>query len=161
MASQRSQSIRITGSTRLPEADQQRMINLAQQYAEQDKKRREETEKLNSADSVCYQAERMLADFGSKLSDDLRRRVEAALRETGEAVAKYDSVLASQKADALKVVAQEAGQTLYAQAPQSTPRPRPDVGAPTGEARPPGGRARGRCGVSGSWQQYPLGDNCP
>jgi len=162
MASQRSQSIRITGSTRLPEADKQRMINLAQQYTEQDKKRREEAEKLNSADSVCYQAERMLADFGSKLSDDLRRRVEAALRETREALAKHDSVLASQKADALKVVVQEAGQTLYAQAPQSGPQPPArrrcaDWRSPAGWL----GRARGRCGVSGSRQQYALGDNCP
>ena len=79
MASQRSQSIRITGSTRLPEAEKQRMIDQAQQYAEQDKKRREEADKLNIADSVCYQAERTLADFGSKLSEDLRRRVETAI----------------------------------------------------------------------------------
>ncbi|HYA73081.1 MAG TPA: Hsp70 family protein, partial [Roseiarcus sp.] len=138
MASQRSQSIRITGSTRLPDAEKQRMIDQAQQYAEQDKKRREEAEKLNAADSMCYQAERTLADFGAKLSDDLRRRVETALRETREAVGKRDAALASQKSDALKIVLQEAGQTLYAQAPQPGPQPRPDVGAPTGEARPSG-----------------------
>ena len=144
MASQRSQSIRITGSTRLPEAEKQRMIDQAQQYAEQDKKRREEAEKLNIADSVCYQGERTLADFGSKLSDDLRRRVEAAMRETREALSKRDATLASQKADALKVVLQEAGQSLYAQAPQPEPQPRPDVGAPTGEARPSGAGPGGR-----------------
>jgi len=138
MASQRSQSIRITGSTRLPDAEKQRMIDQAQQYAEQDKKRREEAEKLNGADSMCYQAERTLADFGAKLSDDLRRRIETALRETREAVGKRDAALASQKSDALKIVLQEAGQTLYAQAPQPSPQPRPDVGAPTGEARPSG-----------------------
>jgi molecular chaperone DnaK len=138
MASERSQSIRITGSTRLPGAEKQRMIDQAQQYAEQDKKRREEAEKLNTADSVCYQAERTLADFGSKLSEDLRRRVETALREARDAVSKRDTVLASQKADALKTVLQEAGQALYAQAPQPRPQPRPEVGAPTGEARPTG-----------------------
>jgi molecular chaperone DnaK len=144
MASQRSQSIRITGSTRLPEVEKQRMIDQAQQYAEQDKKRREEAEKLNTADSICYQGERTLADFGSKLSDDLRRRVEAAMRETREALSKRDATLASQKADALKVVLQEAGQSLYAQAPQPEPQPRPDVGAPTGEARPTGAGPGGR-----------------
>jgi molecular chaperone DnaK len=144
MASQRSQSIRITGSTRLPEAEKQRMIDQAQQFADQDKKRREEAEKLNIADSVCYQAERTLADFGSKLSEDLRRRVETALREVREALGKRDAVLASQKADALKVVLQEAGQALYAQAPQPGPQPRPDVGAPTGEARPTGSGPGGR-----------------
>ncbi len=144
MASQRSQSIRITGSTRLPDADKQRMIDQAQQYAEQDKKRREDAEKLNTADSLCYQAERTLADFGAKLADDLRRRVETALRETREALGKRDAASASQKADALKIVLQEAGQSLYAQAPQPGPQPRPDVGAPTGEARPSGPAPGGR-----------------
>jgi molecular chaperone DnaK len=138
MASARSQSIRITGSTRLPEAEKQRMIDQAQRYAEQDRKRREDAEKLNNADSVCYQAERTLADFGSKLSDDQRRRVETALRETREALAKRDTALAAQKADALKVVLQEVGQTLYAQVQQPEPQRRPDVGTPTGEARPAG-----------------------
>ncbi|HSG94293.1 MAG TPA: Hsp70 family protein, partial [Afifellaceae bacterium] len=56
-ASGKSQSIRITGSTRLPEADKERMIRQAEEFAEQDKRRREEAEKLNTADSVCYQAE--------------------------------------------------------------------------------------------------------
>lgn len=144
MASQRSQSIRITGSTRLPEAEKQRMIDQAEHFAEQDKKRREETEKLNIADSISYQGERTLADFGAKLSDDLRRRVETALRETREALSKRDAVLASQKAETLKTVLQEAGQTLYAQAPQPGPQPRPDVGASTGEARPAGTAAGGR-----------------
>jgi molecular chaperone DnaK len=144
MATQKSQSIRITGSTRLPDAEKQRMIDQAAHFAEQDRKRRDEAEKLNSADSVCYQAERTLADFGAKLSDDLRRRIEGALRETREALGKRDAALASQKADALKVVLQEAGQALYAQAPQAGPQPRPDVGPSTGEARPAGAAAGGR-----------------
>jgi molecular chaperone DnaK len=144
LASQRSQSIRITGSTRLPEAEKQRMIDQAQHYAEQDKKRRDEAEKLNIADSICYQAERTLADFGAKLSDDLRQRIETALRETREALGKRDAGLASQKADALKIVLQQAGQALYAQAPQPEPQPRPDGGAPSGEARPAGSAPGGR-----------------
>jgi molecular chaperone DnaK len=142
MASQRTQSIRVTGSTRLPEADKQRMIDQAQQYAEQDKKRREEAEKLNLADSICYQAERTVADFGSKLAEDLRRRIETALRETREALGKRDAAAASTKADGLKVVLQEAGQALYAQAPQPGPQPRPDVGQSTGEPRPTGQGSR-------------------
>ena len=118
MASEKSQSIRITGSTRLPEGEKQRMIDQAQHYAEEDKKRRETADKLNAADSVCYQAERTLAEFGAKLSADLRGRVETALREAREPVAKRDAAAAEQKANALKTVLQEAGQALYAQAPQ-------------------------------------------
>ncbi len=144
MASQRSQSIRITGSTRLPEGEKQRMVDQAQHFSEQDKKRREDAEKLNAADSLCYQAERTLADFGAKLTDDLRRRIEAALRETRDAVGKRDAGLASQKAETLKAALQEAGQSLYAQAPQPGPQSRPDVGAPSGEARPAGPAPGGR-----------------
>ena len=143
MASEKSQSIRITGSTRLPEAEKQRMIDQSAHFAEQDKKRREEAEKLNAADSLCYQAERTLADFGPKLSDDLKRRVEAALRETREALSKHDAGLASQKADALKAVLQEAGQALYAKTAQAAPPP-PSAsgGTPGAEARPAGAGGR-------------------
>jgi molecular chaperone DnaK len=143
-ASQRSQSIRITGSTRLPEAEKQRMIDQAQQFAEQDKKRRAEVEKLNNADSFCYQGERMLADFGSKLADDMRRRIEAAIRDTREAFAKHDAALASQRADVLKAALQEAGQSLYAQAPQPGPQPQPESAAPAGETRTSGPGAGAR-----------------
>jgi molecular chaperone DnaK len=132
MASARSQSIRITGSTRLPEAEKQRMIEQAQRFAEQDKKRRDDAEKLNNADSLCYQAERTLADFGGKLAEDLKRRVEGALRETREALAKRDAALAFQKADALKAVLQEAGQALYAQAPPPGAEGGPKAGAASG-----------------------------
>ncbi|MEK4032319.1 molecular chaperone DnaK [Methylocystis sp. IM2] len=138
MASRRSQSIRITGSTRLPENEKQRMIGQAAHFAEQDRKRREEAEKLNNADAHCYQAERTLADFGSRLSDDVRQRIETALSETREALSKRDADAAAQKASALKVVLQESGQALYAQAPQPGAQPRPDIGAPTGAARPAG-----------------------
>ena len=89
MASEKSQSIRITGSTRLPEAEKQRMIDQAQRYAEEDKKRRETADKLNAADSICYQAERTLAEFGAKLPADLRGRVK---RHCGKRVSPWRSV---------------------------------------------------------------------
>jgi molecular chaperone DnaK len=94
------------------------MMDQAQRYAEEDKKRRETADTLNAADSVCYQAERTLAEFGAKLPADLRGRVEPALREAREPVAKRDAPAAEQKANALKTVLQEPGQALYAQAPQ-------------------------------------------
>ena len=89
MASEKSQSIRITGSTRLPETEKQRMIDQAQRYAEEDKKRRETADKLNAADSICYQAERTLAEFGGKLPADLRGALE---RHCGKRVSPLPSV---------------------------------------------------------------------
>jgi len=134
-ASGRSQSIRITGSTRLPEAEKRRMVEQAERYAEDDRKRREAAEQLNDADAVCYQAERTLADYGDKITEELRRRIEAALRDTRTALAAKDAAAAKGKADALKTVLQEVGQSLYASA---QPGPGPRVEQPAGEAPPTG-----------------------
>ena len=134
-ASGRSQSICITGSTRLPEAEKRRMVEQAERYAEDDRKRREAAEQLNDADAVCYQAERTLADYGDKITEELRRRIEAALRDTRTALAAKDAAAAEGKADALKTVLQEVGQSLYASA---QPGPGPRVEQPAGEAPPTG-----------------------
>ena len=155
-ASGKSQSIRITGSTRLSEDDKKRMVETAERYAEADKKRREDAEKLNAADAACYEAEKMLANFADKLTDDLKKRIETASREAKEALLKKDVNLASERAEALKKVLKEAGAVLYAQsgnAPKSGPyaetrwdgpQPQPNVSAPTGEARASGAGSRGK-----------------
>jgi len=143
-ASGKSQSIRITGSTRLPEAEKQRMVEEAERYAEDDRKRREEADKLNAADAICYQAERTLADFGDKIPEAQKADIENILRETREALGKRDATLATMKAEALKAVLQEVGKTLYAQAPEGSPQPQPEVGPETGEARATGSGPGGR-----------------
>ena len=78
-ATGKSQSISITGSTRLSDAEKQQMVDDAEHYAEADSKRREEAEKLNAADATCYQAEKMLADFSEHLTDELEARINSAL----------------------------------------------------------------------------------
>jgi molecular chaperone DnaK len=115
----RSQSIRITGSTRLAEDTKKRMIEEAERYAEADRKRREDAEALNAADSMCYQAEKTLADFGDKLTDELKARLEAARREAREAIAKKDAAAARDKTEALEKVLREAGAVIYAQRPDA------------------------------------------
>jgi molecular chaperone DnaK len=115
-ATGRSQSIRITGSTRLSEGDKQRMIREAEQYSEQDKKRRADAESLNAADNVAYEGDKTLAEFGDKISPDLRARIQKAIADTKEACAKRDPALASQRADTLKQALQEVGKVVYAQA---------------------------------------------
>jgi molecular chaperone DnaK len=143
-ASGKSQSIRITGSTRLPEADKQRMVEEAERYAEDDRKRREEADTLNAADAICYQAERTLADFGDKIAEENKTDIENILRETREALGQRDATLAIMKAEALKAVLQEVGKSLYAQAPEDAPKAQPEVGPETGEARATGSGPGGR-----------------
>ena len=144
-ATGKSQSIRITGSARLPEAEKQRMIKDAERYAEEDKQRREQAEKLNAADSACYQAEKMLADFSDKITAELKGRIEQALRETRAALASRDAGLASRRADALQKLTKEAGAVIYSQKPGAgvyAQTPAPGVGP--AQPRPSGSGPSGR-----------------
>jgi molecular chaperone DnaK len=146
-ATGKEQSIRISGSTRLPEAEKKRMVDDAERFAEDDKRRREQAEKLNNADAICYQGERFLADFGDKTSSDLRARIEVHIRDIKGAVASKNAETASAHADALKNVLQEAGKSIYAEASagagakeaeQASPRPEPrpaDTSRPAGDGR--------------------------
>jgi molecular chaperone DnaK len=143
-ATGKSQSIRISGSTRLTDAEKERMVRQAEQYAEADKKRREEVDKLNNADAICYQAEKTLSDHGDKIADELKKRINTAMSETKEAIKKKDAALATDRADKLKDVLQEVGKKLYADAAAKAPHARPDVQEPTGEARPSGSGPRGK-----------------
>jgi len=149
LATGKSQSIAISGSTRLPENAKTRMIKEAERYAEEDKKRREAAEKLNDADATCYEAEKMLAELADKLTDEVKKRIEEALRATREALTKKDAPLAAERAEALKKALKEGGTIIYAQTTgayraRPGPTPPPDVGAPTGEARPTGAGPHGR-----------------
>ena len=155
-ASGKTQSISITASTRLSENDKKRMVDDAVRYADADKKLRDDAEKLNAADAACYEAEKMLANFADKLTDELKKQIEAASRETKEALLRKDVTLATERAETLKKVLKEAGAVLYAQsgnAPKGGPyaetrwegpEPPPNMRAPTGEARPSGSGPRGK-----------------
>jgi molecular chaperone DnaK len=146
-ASGRSQSITITGSARLPEDEKARMVKEAEQFAEQDKQRREQADRLNEADSICYQGERMLADFGDKLNDEMKQKIEQAIRETREALTHHDADLAKQRADALAGLLKEAGTVIYAQTPGASgpyKHVKTEARSPSAEARPSGSGPRGR-----------------
>jgi molecular chaperone DnaK len=150
-ATGKSQSIRISSSTRLNEADKERMIKEAEQYADADKKRREEVDTLNDADSACYQAEKILADFSDKLTDELKGKIQTAMRETKEAMGRKDAAAASEKAEALRKLLKEAGAVIYSQtqgsgpyAETKVPGGTPPPYASTGEPRPSGSGPRGK-----------------
>ena len=118
-ATGKSQSITISGSTRLSETEKERMIKDAEQYAEADKQRRDEADKLNEADAVCYQAEKLLADFSDKLTEDMRSKLQTSMHETHEAINKRDVKLAAEKAEELTKIIKEAGVIVYSQQPDA------------------------------------------
>lgn len=118
-ATGKSQSITISGSTRLSESEKERMVKDAEKYAEADKKRRDEADKLNEADSVCYQAEKMLADFSDKLTEDMRSKLQQGMHDTREAINQHNAQLAAEKAATLAAVIKEAGVVVYSQQPNA------------------------------------------
>ncbi|RDV81282.1 molecular chaperone DnaK [Ammonifex thiophilus] len=101
LATGKEQSITITGSTRLSEEEIQRMIKEAEQYAEQDRRRKEEAETRNQAESLVYQAEKVLKDFRDKADKEKVERLEAALKELKAALERQDINEIKQKMEAL------------------------------------------------------------
>lgn len=151
-ATGKEQSIRISGSTRLPEAEKKRMVDDAERFAAQDEQRREEARKLNDADAICYQGERFLADLGDKVSSDLRARIEVHIRDIKGALSSKNAEAASAHAEALKNVLQEAGKSIYAtpgaaaSAKEAEPEPAtsPSSNAPQPGTPGPGSDGRSR-----------------
>ncbi len=150
-ASGKSQSISITGSTRLSDDEKKRMVDEAEKYSQADKERREKIDKLNNADAICYQGEKMLTDFDEKLEQSSKDKIQDAIKKIKESINAKDADGAMEKAEALSKILQEAGASIYSQnqaaqdsQPQSQSQPQPEVNTGSGEARPSGSGARGK-----------------
>ncbi len=110
--------IRITASTKLNKEEKERLIKDAEQYAEQDRKKREEAETRNNADSLVYTAERTKTDLAGKISQEEVGKIDAAVTELKNALASNDMAQVKAKSDALQKVLQEVGTKVYQQAAQ-------------------------------------------
>lgn len=82
----KEQSIRITASTKLSKEEVEKYVKEAAQYAEADKKRKEEIEAKNELDALVYSTEKSLKDFGDKLSQDERLNIDRAISEAKDAL---------------------------------------------------------------------------
>ena len=80
-ATNNEQQITITASTNLTEEEINQRVKEAEQYAEEDKKRKEEVETLNRADSLIYETEKTLRENGDKLSEEDKSSVQSAIDE--------------------------------------------------------------------------------
>ena len=83
-ATGKEQTIRIEASSGLSEAEIEKMRQEAKENASEDKKRREEVEKLNQADSLIYQTEKNIKEFGDKISAENKAKIEASLERLKE-----------------------------------------------------------------------------
>ena len=112
----KEQSMTITGGTALPKDDIDRMVREAEQYAEDDRRRREAAEAKNRAEQLVYQTEKSLKDYGDKISDEDRSSVESALTNLKEKLAGDDTVAITSATEALQQASYKLAEAVYAQA---------------------------------------------
>jgi molecular chaperone DnaK len=140
----KEQSMTITGGTALPKDDIDRMVREAEQYAEEDRRRREAAEAKNRAEQLVYQTEKSLKDYGDKISDDDRASVESALSNLKEKLAGDDTVAITSATEALQQASYKLAEAVYAQAqpgPAGQGQPQADAG-PTGATQAGAGTAQ-------------------
>ncbi|MEH0007251.1 MAG: molecular chaperone DnaK [Flavobacteriales bacterium] len=110
----KEQSIRIEASSGLSESEIQKMKREAEQNAASDKKRKEKVDKLNQADSMVFQTEKQLKEFGDKLSDAKKKPIESALAELKKAHESQDLGAIDHAVEKVNKAWSEASQEMYA-----------------------------------------------
>jgi molecular chaperone DnaK len=108
--------ITITASTKLSKEEKERLIKDAEQFSEQDKKKREEAELRNTADNMVYTAEKTKKDLADKLTQEQSGKIDAAVTALKDALAANDMAQVKAKSDELQKVLQEVGTAVYQQA---------------------------------------------
>src|SRR3546814_17798263 len=99
------------------------MVKDAEQFADEDKKRREAAEAKNNAESLIHTSERQLAEHGDKIDDALKGEIESAIADAKSAVEGGDPAPITEKAQALAQVAMKLGPAIYEAAQQSQAPP--------------------------------------
>jgi molecular chaperone DnaK len=110
----KEQKMQITGGSALPKEDVERMMRDAEQFAEEDRRRREEVETRNSAESLLYQTEKFLADNAEQVPAEARADVDSALEELKTALAGSDMTAIQEAQDKVAKASQAVGTAMYA-----------------------------------------------
>ncbi|MFC4912437.1 molecular chaperone DnaK [Actinomadura gamaensis] len=132
----KEQSMVITGGSALPKDDINRMMQEAEQYAEEDRKRKEEAEVRNQADTLAYSTEKFLRENGDKVPDELKTEVEAGVAEVKKALEGTDVEAIKTAADKLAQTSQKMGAAMYAQNPEGAAQPGGEQAGGAGAQQP-------------------------
>ncbi|MBX9362201.1 molecular chaperone DnaK [Streptomyces massasporeus] len=126
LATGREQKMTVTGGSALPKDDIDRMMREAEQYADEDRKRREAAETRNQAEQLVYQTENFLRENGDRIPADTKSEVESAVAGVKEQLEQQADTAALRAAvEKLASVSQKMGQAMYAQAAQQPPTEEP------------------------------------
>jgi|YNPNPStandDraft_1061719.scaffolds.fasta_scaffold12185_2 molecular chaperone DnaK len=128
-ATGREQKITITASSGLTKEEVERMVQEAQRYAEEDRRRKEEVEIRNNADSAVYQSEKMLRDLGDKVPADIKSEIETKISALKTAMGGRDVMEIKRKTEELGQALQKIGERMYQQT-GGTGAPPPPGGEP-------------------------------
>jgi molecular chaperone DnaK len=123
LATSKEQSMTITGQSSLAKDEIDRMVRDAEAHADDDKKRREEAEIRNNADSLVYQTEKLLKDQGEKFQGDEKDKVEAGLKELTTALAGSDLDKIKEATESLVNASHGFSERLYEEAAKSQSGP--------------------------------------
>ena len=110
----------ITGQSSLNKDEIQRMVRDAETHAEEDRRRREEAETRNNADTLVYQTERMLRDYADKVSPEEKAKIDAALDNVKRALKGNDLGEVRAAHEQLMYATQTFAQRLYEQSGDSS-----------------------------------------
>jgi len=129
----KEQQIKIQASGGLSDSDIDQMVKDAEQFADEDKKRRAAAEAKNNAESLIHSTERQLTDNGDKIDAALKAEIEAAVAETKTAVEGGNVDAMTEKANALTQVAMKLGQAIYEKEQATTASPGGETAAASNE----------------------------
>ena len=115
-ATNKEQSMTITGQSSLSKDAIDQMVKDAEAHAEEDRQRREEADIRNSADSLVYQTEKLLKDQGDKITAEERANVETKLADLKTAISGSELETIKSATETLMTASQEFTQKLYEQA---------------------------------------------
>lgn len=116
MGTGKEQAITITATTKLSDEEIEQKVKEAEMHAEEDKKKQEEIEVRNNADSMIYTAEKTLEDLKDKISDDEKSNIERLVGELREAISGDDIAAIKDKTEELTKIVQEIGAKIYQEA---------------------------------------------
>ncbi len=126
----KEQKITISSNTNMSKEDIEKAVRDAEQYAAEDKKRREEVDTKNEAENLCYQAEKLVNESGDKLSDEDKNAIQSKVSATKTAIEQNAVDAIKMATEDLQKTVYEVSAKLYQQAnPQgANPQGAPDMG---------------------------------
>jgi molecular chaperone DnaK len=126
MATGNEQKITITASSGLNEEEIEKMVKDAEAHADEDRRKREEADVRNNADSLVYTTEKSLSELGDQVSPDDRKAIETALEEVKEALKGSDIDDIRRKTEILMQASYKLAEHMYAQAGTEGPQMGPE-----------------------------------